>query len=162
MSSCADRLEQYLQEHGTAFQMHHHHTAYTSGEIAATEHIPGKMVAKTVMGFADGKMVMLVLPSSYIVDGRKVASALEAAEFRLASEEEFASTFPDCEVGAMPPFGNLYGLPVYVDGSFTTDETIVFPAGTYTESMSVQYADFARLVRPAVVDFARPRVVFTA
>lgn len=160
--SCAERLAQYLRERGVDFEVQQHRTAYTSGEIAATEHIPGKMVAKTVMGFADGKMVMLVLPSSYIVDERKVASALEAAEFRLASEEDFASTFPDCEVGAMPPFGNLYGVPVYVDGNLADEKSIVFPVGTYTETMSIQYADFARLEQPAVVEFARPRHIFSA
>lgn len=160
--SCAERLEQLLRERGVAFQTHQHRTTYTSGDIAASEHIPGKLVAKTVIGFADGKMVMLVLPSTYIVDYKKAASALEVAGFRLAGEEEFASTFPDCEVGAMPPFGNLYNLPVYVDTSLTNDETIVFPAGTYTESLSVRYADFARIVQPAVVDFARQRVVYTA
>lgn len=160
--SCAERLEQYLREHGAEYQIQHHRMAYTSGEIAATEHIPGKMVAKSVIGFADGKMVMLVLPSTYIVDERKVAGAIDAAGFRLASEEDFVSTFPDCEVGAMPPFGNLYGLPVYVDSSLAADETIVFAVGLYTESMSIRYADFARLVRPAMVDFARNRVVYTA
>lgn len=159
--SCAERLEQYLRDHGVGFQMQHHRTTYTSSEIAATEHIPGKMVAKSVIGFADGKLVMLVLPATYIVDYTRAAHALEAAEFRIAGEEEFASTFPDCEVGAMPPFGNLYKVPVYVDSSLTNDETIVFPAGTYTDSMSVRYADFARLVQPAVVDFARQRVVYT-
>lgn len=160
--SCMERLEQYLHEHEIAFQIQHHRTAYTSGEVAAVEHVPGKMVAKTVLGFADGKLAMLVLPSTYLVDYKKAASALEVAEFRLADEEEFASTFPDCEVGAMPPFGNLYNLPVYVDSSLSSDETIVFPAGTHTESMSVRYVDFERLVQPATVDFARMRAVYTA
>lgn len=157
MSSCAERLQQYLGEHAVAFQRQQHSTAYTSAEVAASEHLPGKMVAKTVIVFADGKMVMLVLPSTDLVDYKKAASILAAAEFRLASEAEFGATFPDCAIGAMPPFGNLYHLPVYVDSSLAADETIVFVAGTHTETMSMRYADFARLVQPVVEDFARPR-----
>lgn len=150
-----ERLEHYLREHAVAFQVQNHPTTYTAGEVATVEHIPGKMVAKSVIGFADGKTVMLVLPSTYLVDYKKAAHALEAAEFELANEEDLASLFPDCEIGAMPPFGNLYQMPVYVDTSLTTDETIVFPAGSHTETMSLHYADFAQLVQPAVLDFAR-------
>lgn len=160
--TCKDRLEMYLREQHVSFQEQHHRTTYTSQEIAATEHIPGKMVAKTVMAHADSGMVMLVLPSSYLVDYTKAAKTIGARAFRLAEEQDFASVFPDCEIGAMPPFGNLYNLPVYVDKSLTADETIVFPAGTHTDSMSVRYADFERLVKPAVVEFARPRVVYTS
>jgi Ala-tRNA(Pro) deacylase len=117
--------------------------------------VPGKMLAKTVMVIADGKLTMLALPASYQVDLEKAAAALGAGEVRLAQEEEFEGTFADCEVGAMPPFGNLYDVSVWVDETLAEDETIVFRAGTHTDTMSVEYADFERLVEPTVADFAR-------
>lgn len=160
--TCKERLVTYLQEQNVSFQLHDHRTAYTSDQMAEAEHIPGKQVAKSVMAFADGKMVMLVLPSTYLVNYAKAATAIGAHEFRLAAEEEFTSTFPDCEIGAMPAFGNLYSLPVYVDTSLTEDETIVFPVGTHTESMRVRYADFERLVQPKVVELARQKAGYIA
>jgi Ala-tRNA(Pro) deacylase len=98
---------------------------------------------------------MLALPASYQVDLGKAATALGVKEVRLAEEEEFEDTFPDCEIGAMPPFGNLYGVPVYVDETLAEDETIVFRSGTHTDTMSVSYADFERLVEPTIAEFAR-------
>lgn len=160
--SCKERLVTYLQEQHVSFQTHEHRTAYTSDQMAEAEHIPGKLVAKAVMAFADGKMVMLVLPSTYLVNYTKAAAALGVRTFRLAAEDEFTSAFPDCEIGAMPVFGNLYGLPVYVDISLTEDETIVFPVGTHTESIRVPYADFERLVQPKVVELARQKAGYTA
>jgi Ala-tRNA(Pro) deacylase len=152
---CKDRLEAYLREKQVPFEVRHHPRAITAQEVAASEHVPGKMLAKTVMILADGKMVMLALPASYQVDMEKAGPALGAQEVRLAQEEEFEGSFPDCEVGAMPPFGNLYDLPVYVEETLAEDETIVFRAGTHTDTMSVTYADFERLVEPTVAEFAR-------
>jgi Ala-tRNA(Pro) deacylase len=152
---CKDRLEAYLREKRVPFEVRHHPVAYTAQEVAASEHVPGKMLAKTVMVLADGEMVMLALPAPYQVDMEKAGTALRAGEVRLAREEEFEGAFPDCEVGAMPPFGNLYDLPVYVEEALAEDETIVFRAGTHTDTMSVRYADFERLVKPTVVEFAR-------
>lgn len=160
--SCKERLMQYLEEQHVAFQMHDHQMAFTSQEVAAAEHIPGKMVAKAVIGFANGKMVMLVLPSTFVVDYAKAAQALGAPEFRLAAEDEFVATFPDCEVGAEPVFGNLYNVPLYVDQSLTADETITCPAGTHTQSITLRYADFERLVKPTVVDVARQKAGYIA
>ncbi|MEW6637919.1 MAG: YbaK/EbsC family protein [Actinomycetota bacterium] len=151
---CRERLEGYLRENGVPFEVQRHPRAVTAQEVAASEHVPGRMLVKTVMVVADGEMVMLALPAPYQVDLERVAAALGASEARLAEEEEFEDTFPDCEVGAMPPFGNLYGVPVYVEESLTEDEIIVFRAGTHTETMSVGYADFERLVEPAVAAFA--------
>src|SRR3990172_7193008 len=108
--NCKERLEAYLRENKVPFQVVHHPLAYTAQEVAAAEHVPGKMLAKVVMVFADGKLVMLALPAPYRVDLSKAAAALGAREARLAHEEEFAAAFPDCEVGAMPPFGNLYDV----------------------------------------------------
>ena len=151
---CRDRLEDYLRENGVPFEVQHHPRAITAQEVAATEHVPGKMLAKVVMVMVDGEMVMLSLPAPYQVDLEKVGKVLGAEEVRLAEEEEFEGAFPDCEVGAMPPFGNLYDLPVYVEEALTEDETIFFRAGTHTDTMSVRYADFEQLVEPTVEEFA--------
>lgn len=152
---CKDRLEGYLRENQVPFEAQQHPRAVTAQEVAASEHVPGKMLAKTIMVQADGEMVMLALPATYQVDLEKAAAALGARDARLSEEEEFEDTFPDCEVGAMPPFGNLYSVPVCVDESLAEDETIVFRAGTHTETMSVRYSDFERLVEPTVAAFAR-------
>ena len=154
---CKDRLEAYLREKQVPFEVRHHPRAITAQEVAASEHVPGKMLAKTVMVLADGKMVMLALPAPYQVDVDKAGKVL-GVEVRLAHEEEFENTFPDCEVGAMPPFGNLYEVPVYVEVALAEDETIVFRAGTHTDTMSVSYADFEKLVEPTIAEFAASRL----
>ena len=151
---CRERLEVYLREHQVPFQLQHHTQAFSAQKIAAREHIPGKMVAKTVIALADDHMIALVLPATYLADLKKIQTALRASEIRLAHEAEFVATFADCEVGTMPPFGNLYGIPVYVEQRLTEEETLVFPVGTYTETMSLQYTDFERLVHPKVVTCA--------
>ena len=154
---CKDRLEAYLREKQVPFDVRHHPRAITAQEVAASEHVPGKMLAKTVMVLADGKMVMLALPAPYQVDVDEAGKVL-GAEGRLAHEEEFENTFPDCEVGAMPPFGNLYEVPVCVEAALAEDETIVFRAGTHTDTMSVSYADFERQVEPTIAEFAAQRL----
>jgi len=152
---CRERLEVYLREHQVPFQLQHHAQAFSAQKIAESEHIPGKMVAKTVIVLADNNMVALVLPASYRADLNKIQAALGAREIRLALETEFVAAFPDCEVGTMPPFGNLYGIPVYAEKRLTEEETMVFPIGTYTDTMSLRYVDFERLVHPRVMTFAR-------
>ncbi|HSK82709.1 MAG TPA: YbaK/EbsC family protein [Rubrobacter sp.] len=151
---CRYRLENYLRENQVPFEEQQHPRAVSAQEVAASEHVPGRMLAKTVMVLADGEMVMLTLPAPYQVDLEKAAAALGVDEARLAEEEEFEDSFPDCEVGAMPPFGNLYGVPVYVEKTLAEDETMVFRSGTHTETMSVSYSDFERLVEPTVAQFA--------
>ncbi len=153
--SCNDRLAEYLRDNGVPFQVQRHTRVFTAQEVAATEHIPGKQLAKVVMAVADGKPVILALAASYRVDWTKAAAVLGVTEVRLAEEQEFAATFPDCEVGAMLPFGNLYGLDVYVDQILADDETIVMRAGTHTDTLSLRYADFARRVQPSVGQFGR-------
>ena len=156
--NCKQRLEDYLRENEVPFQGQHHARAITAQEVAATEHVPGKMFAKTVMVTADTEQpIMLVLPAPYHVNPEKAAAALGAREVLLAEEERFADIFFDCEVGAMPPFGNLYDVPLYVDKTLAEDETIVFRAGTHTDTMSVSYADFERLVEPTIAEFADVR-----
>jgi Ala-tRNA(Pro) deacylase len=152
---CKARLEEYLRDNAVPFQVQHHARVFTAQEVAASEHIPGKQLAKVVMAVADGKPVMLALPASYRVDQTRAAEALGVTELRLAEEREFAAAFPDCEIGAMPLFGNLYGVDVYVDQTLADDETIVMRAGTHTDTLSLRYTDFARLVHPHVGKFGR-------
>lgn len=152
--TCIERLTAYLRAHGVPFEQQRHQVAFTAQEVAASEHLPGDMVAKVVMVFADTDMAMLVLPASQRVDLTKVAAALGATDAWLADEHEFAEMFPDCEVGAMPPFGNLYNISVYVDRTLIEDETIVVQAGTHTDTLQLRYADYAHLVNPRVVDIA--------
>jgi Ala-tRNA(Pro) deacylase len=122
--------------------------------VAASEHLPSQQMAKVVMVVADGKLAMLVLPASRRVDEERAAAALNATTVRLAREEEFASTFADCDVGAMPPFGTLYGVPVYVDDGLAEHEDITFQAGSHTWTITLKYADFERLVGPMMADLA--------
>ncbi len=150
---CKERLEAYLREHQVPFQLQHHAQAFSAQKIAECEHIPSKIVAKTVIVLADDHMVALVLPASSRADLNQARTALGAKESRLAHEREFAANFPDCEVGTMPPFGNLYGIPVYVERHLAEQETIVFPVGTSTDTMSLKYTDFERLAHPQVSTF---------
>ena len=157
---CQEQLEQYLRERKVAYQIQHHPQAYTAQQIAECEHISGKKVAKSVVFLTDNMKVLLVLPASHRVDIDKVRALLGTQNVTLAHEEEFRSNFPNCEVGSMPPFGNLYSIPVYVEESLTRQENIVFPIGTHTETMSLKYAEFARLVQPKVAEFAlKPTLV---
>ncbi len=146
--SCKEKLEAYLREQAVPFQVHHHPLAYTAQAVAQAEHVSGKMVVKVIMAFADEKLVMLAVPAPKHVSLNKAAEATGAQDVRLAHEEEFAAAFPDCEVGAMPPFGNLYGIPVYADTELAQDETIVFNAGTHEDTIHMKYADFERIVKP--------------
>ncbi len=152
---CKERLEAYLREHQVPFQVQHHARTFRAQEIAESEHIPSKMVAKTVIVLADDRMIALVLSAAERADLDQVRTALGAREVRQAHEREFAATFPDCEVGTMPPFGNLYSIPTYVEKHLAEQEMMVFPVGTYTDTMSLRYADFERLVQPKVMAFAQ-------
>ncbi len=151
---CKEKLEVYLHAEGVPFAAQQHPPAFTAQEVAQQEHVPGKQVAKVVVVWADNQLVMLVLPAPYHVDVAHLGALLRAEHVRLAREDELEVVFNDCEVGAMPPFGNLYDLPVYVDTALSEAETIVVPAGTYTDTLHLAYADFARTVKPNVATFA--------
>lgn len=152
------KLREYLDSHGVHYSTIGHPTVYTAQEIAATARIPGKEMAKTVMVKIDGKMAMAVLPASYRVDFDLFKEATRAKEVELAKESEFKDIFPGCNVGAMPPFGNLYGLDVYVAEALAEDEEIAFNAGSHTELIKLRYRDFDRLVKPKVLRFSSARV----
>lgn len=150
---CRERLEAYLRANGVAFSVHQHPAAYTAQAVAEREHIPNQLMAKVVVVVVDGELVMLVLPTSRRVDLAAVGSLLDAREVRLANEAELATAFPDCEIGATPPFGNMYGLRVYADQALIDDPILYFQAGTHMVALSVAYADYARLVGPTIATF---------
>jgi Ala-tRNA(Pro) deacylase len=151
----AGKLKKFLDEKGAKYVVISHAPAYTAQEIAALAHIPGKQLAKTVMVKIDGKMAMAVLPASHVVDFDRLKTAAGASEVTLASEDEFRSLFPESEVGAMPPFGNLYDMAVFADESLTEDEEIAFNAGSHKELFRMSYKDFDGLVNPTVAGFAK-------
>lgn len=148
------KLKEFLDTSGVRYVSIVHSMAYTAQEIAATTHIPGKEIAKTVMVKLDGKMAMAVLPASYRVDFDLLKEAAGASKVELASEEEFKGIFPECEIGAMPPFGNLYGMDVFVAETLAEDEEISFNAGSHTELIRLAYRDFENLVKPSKLKFS--------
>jgi Ala-tRNA(Pro) deacylase len=148
------RLKDYLEKNRIPCELGYHTMVYTAQEVAAAQHVPGKEMAKVVMVKADGKMVMLVLPASYQVDKKKLKAALQCKKVGMAKEKDFEELFLDCEIGAMPPFGNLYNLEVWVDQALAEDEYIVFQAGSHVETLKMKYSDYARLVNPKVGDFS--------
>ncbi len=148
-------LKEFLDRHQVKYTTINHSTAYTAQEIAAAAHVPGRELAKTVVVKLDGKMALAVLPASQRIDFALLKELAGAQKVELASEQEFKELFPECEVGAMPPFGNLYGMEVYAARSLSEDEEIAFNAGSHTQLIRLAYKDFARLVEPKIGDFAR-------
>lgn len=148
------KLKAFLDSEGIKYVTISHSKAYTAQEVAASAHIPGKEMAKTVMVKLDGDMAMVVLPANHKVDFDQLADVLGVNDADLASEEEFKGLFPDCDPGAMPPFGNLYGMDVYIEESLTDNQRIAFNAGSHTEVIRVPYKDFERLVKPKVFNAA--------
>jgi Ala-tRNA(Pro) deacylase len=149
-----DTLKSFLDEHDVKYVTIKHSTAFTAQEIAASAHVPGKEMAKTVMLKINGELAMAVLPAPYQVDLDKLREATGADSVELASEDEFKTHFPDCEVGAMPPFGNLYGMDVFMAATLSEDEQIAFNAGTHTELIQMSFSDYVDLVEPVTLQFA--------
>ena len=148
------RLKRYLDQNGIKYVTVSHSPAYTAQEIAARAHVSGWELAKTVIVNIDGVFAMTVLPASEHVDFDLLEAELDADNARLAEEREFKHLFPNCDVGAMPPFGNLYGLKTYVAPELAEDEEIVFSAGSHTELIRMAYDDFERLAQPEMLPFA--------
>ncbi len=153
--SCFEHLKEYLGKEQVAYTITEHPPRYTAQELAQIEHVSGRLIAKVVMLLADAKPVMVVVPGIVKVDLGAVRRALGAEDVRLALEEEFGHMFPDCEIGAMPPFGNLYGVPVLVDATLAKDPVILFNAGSHRRTITMTYADYEGLVRPAVGKFVK-------
>ena len=149
-----NRLKGFLDENDVRYVSISHSQAFTAQEIAEAAHIPGKELAKTVMVKLDGEMAMAVLPATDRVSPSRLREVTGAREVELASEDEFADLFPNCEVGAMPPFGNLWDMPVFVDQHLREDEQIAFNAGSHTELVRLPYTEYERLVQPTVTNLA--------
>jgi Ala-tRNA(Pro) deacylase len=150
----AQKLKRFLDENGIRYVAIQHSPAFTAQEVAASAHIPGRELAKTVMVKLDGAMAMVVLPATKKIDLDQLEQVAGVRTASLASEREFQSMFPDCEPGAMPPFGNLYEMRVLVDELLALDEQIAFNAGTHAELIQMAFDDFRRLVNPTVAPLA--------
>ncbi|HET8669079.1 MAG TPA: YbaK/EbsC family protein [Candidatus Saccharimonadales bacterium] len=152
--SVAAKLKQYLDDNRVEYDVLSHTRTYTAQETAQAAQVPGNEVAKSVVVRADDRFVLAVLPAPRKVNLERLKETLGAEDVQIAEESEFRSLFPGCEVGAMPPFGNLYGLDVYVDGSLADDEQIIFNACTHVDAIQMRYKDFERLASAKVATFA--------
>jgi len=148
------KLKEFLDANHVKYICVRHSRAFTAQEIAAKTHIPGKEMAKTVILVIDGKQVMVVLPASYKIDLELLKEMTGAKHIAMPTEQRFIDLFPDCEAGAMPPFGNLYGMDVIVSESLAEDDYIAFNAGTHTEIIQLKYRDYEKLVKPKVIHFS--------
>ena len=151
----SERLRNFLDSHQAEFTVSTHPRAYTAREVAQAEHLPPREVAKTVLVFGDGCYHMVVIPASRLVDLHEVRTALGISQVRLATEDELSKLFPDCELGAMPPLGPLYNIPVYLDGMLAGQEALSFNGGTHRDEIHMTTAEFRRLVDPRIVSLAR-------
>jgi len=145
------RIQRFLHDHGVKYVTISHSPAFTSQEIAAAAHVCGKDFAKSVVVKLDGRLALAVVPASVKIDLALVREVTGAERVELANEADFAAHFPECEPGAMPPFGNLYGMPVYVDEHLREDREITFNAGTHRELIRMTFRDFVRIVAPKLV-----------
>ena len=148
------KLKAFLDESNVKYLTIIHSSAFTSQDIAASAHVSGKEFAKTVMIKINGEMAMAVLPASYHIDFDSLREIFGPKNVTLATEPEFKDLFPDCELGAMPPFGNLYGMAVYVADTLTKNQEIAFNAGSHTELIRLSFADYERLVKPRIFNFS--------
>ena len=154
----SERLQSFLNSHHAEFTLTTHPTVFTAREVAAAEHLPAREVAKTVLVFADGEYHMIVIPATKLVDFHEIRPVLGFAQARLATEDELGKLFPDCEVGAMPPLGPVYGLPVYLDASLAAQDTIAFNAGTHRQVIHMRMPEYQRLASPHIVSLVRDSV----
>jgi len=149
------KLKTFLDDNGIKYVSIQHSAAYTAQEVAALAHIPGEELAKTVMVKIDGDLSMAVVPASHQVDFERLREAAGAEQVELASEDEFKGCFPACDVGAMPPFGNLYDMTVYCSNALSEDLEIAFSAGSHSELIRLAYADYEQLVQPEIASFSK-------
>lgn len=148
------RIKEYLNSHKIKYMVISHSMAFTAQEIAASVHISGHEMAKTVIIKVDGRLAMAVLPASYKVNFRVLSDIVGTKDVELADEQEFKFRFPECEVGAMPPFGNLWNMHVYASERLSLNKDIIFNAGSHTELIRMAYKDFENLVKPTVSNYA--------
>lgn len=151
----SERLRSFLDAHHAEHTVTQHPKAFTAREVAFAEHLPPREVAKVVVVFGDGEYHMLIVPANRLVDFQELRPALGLSQARLASEDELLRLFPDCELGAMPPFGSLYGLQVYLDSSLAAEPVLSFNAGSHREVIHMATAEFRRVASPLVVSLVR-------
>ncbi len=147
-------LQDYLDSMGIAYRLSSHGTAYTSQDLAAQEHVTGKKVIKPVLISVDGKPCLCAIPANYRVDLMRVREQLHAHTVELLEEAQLQKLFPDCEIGAEPPVGKIYGLPTLMDTSLLSDDQVTFQAGNHTTSITLSMRDYQRLVEPQISDFS--------
>ena len=148
------KLKAFLDKNEVKYVIIQHSLAYTASEIAAMAHIPGKELAKTVIIKTGKKLAMAVLPASFRIDFEDLKKALNEKNVDMATEADFENQFADCELGAMPPFGNLYDMDVYVSESLAEDEEITFNACSHRELIRLAFKDFKKLVKPKIIKFS--------
>lgn len=153
-----EKLRLFLDESRVPYSHSVHPLAYTAREVASAEHVPSHEVAKTVVIWGDNGYAMLVLPASMVVDFQELRAALGLTHVRLATETELGQLFPDCDLGAMPPLGGLYKLPIYMDSALLRDERIAFNAGTHRDVIHMRLEEYKRLASPTIVSVAREAV----
>jgi Ala-tRNA(Pro) deacylase len=149
------RLHSFLDELDATYRVSHHDTAYTAQDLAMAEHLPGRRVIKPVLVQADGRFVLCALPACYRVDLNELREQIPAKDVRLADERLLSDAFPDCEVGAIPPVGRIYGMLTLMDESVTADDHVTFQAGTHTDSVTMTLAEYRRVAQPEIAHFAR-------
>ena len=147
------RILTYLKENGVPFTLSHHPKAYTAQRVAASAHIPGNILIKTVAVKIDGKMALAVLPANDRIEFKEFARQLHSKKVTLAAEEEFRKFFPDCETGAMPPYGNLYNMDTYIASDLAKNEEIAYNACNHMDIITQRFEDYNRLVSPIMVHF---------
>lgn len=155
----ASDLQRYLNNNGIPYQIIEHDPAFSAHGVSVATHVAEKEIAKTVILQIDGKFWMTVLRGDYKINLHMIKQAFAAHHVHLAHEEDLNTLFPDCQLGTMPPFGNLYGVPVLVDQALADDDQISFNACCYTKVVKIKYEDFRRLVNPLVGQYAEPPFV---
>ena len=149
-------LPSFLDDQGVNYRLSHHPETYRSQDLAQIEHISGRNVVKPVLVKADGHFVLCALPASYKVDLMELREQLRVKEVHLADESQLRDCFPDCELGAAPPIGKIWGLPTLMDESLTSDDMVTFQAGTHDQSVTMTLAEYRRIAQPEMAHFARP------
>lgn len=147
------KLTELLDRNHVPYALVRHAPAYTASGVAEAAHVAGREFAKTVIMKIDGRLAMAVLPATDVVHAEALRKAVGAGSVAIAAEGDFAQRFPECEVGAMPPFGNLFDMETFVSPRLTRDEEICFNAGTHEELIRMRYGDFERLARPVELEF---------
>lgn len=148
-------IQSYLDEKGVHYYVTRHSTAYTAQDLAAAEHVKGQRVIKPVIVQADGQFIMCALPATHRVDLNELKEQLRADDVKLADESTIGRMFPDCELGAEPPIGRIYGMPTLMDESLFADDKVMFQAGTHMDAVTMTLADYRRVAQPEVAHFGR-------